>query len=108
MFHHLILFSFKPHLDERDILPLLSALAALRRDIPQICSCSYGRNDAVNLHNKHYQYGLVMHFATRRDRQQYQCHPLHQQFIAVRIAPALLDAVVLDFEDLAHGEGTQA
>lgn len=101
MFHHVILLDFQPHLAEADALSLLAQLGRLRRDIPQIRDYRYGRNDSSQLGDPHYRYGLVMRFDTREDRLRYQSHPLHQAFVATRIAPLLRAALVLDFEDLA-------
>ncbi|AXA92280.1 Dabb family protein [Massilia sp. YMA4] len=100
MYYHVILMRFAPAVTAQQAEHALHALGQLRTQIPQILSYSYGPNDPANPHQRGFGHGFVMGFAGRAERDAYQQHPAHLDFIGTCLEPLLEDAAVFDFDDL--------
>jgi hypothetical protein len=94
MYFHVILLRFAP------AVPLQQADDAMRARIPEIRSYHYGRNDPDNPHHRGFTHAFVMGFAGRAERDAYQQHPAHLDFISTHLEPMLEDSLVFDFHDM--------
>jgi hypothetical protein len=75
MLKHVVLFKFKPEVNEIDIVELEKALAALPGAIPEIQEYAFGRD--VIRSERSYDFALVSGFADLKAMERYQKHPNH-------------------------------
>jgi hypothetical protein len=100
MYFHVILLRFAPAVTLQQADDAMRALGDLRRRIPEIQSYRYGRNDPDNPHHREFTHAFVMGFAGRTERDAYQQHPAHLDFISTHLEPMLADSLVFDFHDM--------
>ncbi len=75
--NHIVLLTFKPSIEKKDIENIMLSLYNLRKSIPQIKSFSWGENNSPENLHRGYSYGFVMEFEDETDRQIYLDHPQH-------------------------------
>lgn len=104
-YNHIILFKFKPEVDEQKAQILLQGIGMLQTRISEIEHFRYGRNDRDNGHNAGFEYAFVMEFHSKQARDRYQNHPAHQDYIQTQLEPFIEDAIVFDCAPIAIKRG---
>ncbi len=95
MLHHIVLFKFKPDIDNEQIAALENMLDALPDQIIEIQLYEFGRD--VVRSDRSYDFALVSGFANLAAMQRYQVHPEHQKVIA-HVREICADVCAVDFE----------
>ena len=93
-FVHMVWLSFQPHATPAQIAACGDAVLALKAQIPQIESISFGANVTSRTPHSH---GLCVVFARAEDLPVYDAHPAHQAVVKTHIAPLKLAVAALDF-----------
>ncbi|MGD9017957.1 MAG: Dabb family protein [Desulfobacterales bacterium] len=95
MLHHIVLFKFKPDVDEAAVKDLEDRLDALPNTIKEIQTYEFGRD--IVRSERSYDFALVSGFANLEAMKRYQVHPDHQKVID--LVRALCDDIrAVDFE----------
>lgn len=94
---HIVLLAFKPSLSKKDIENIMLTLGALKKDIPQMMSFSWGENNSPENLHQGYSHGFIMEFKNDADRQIYLDHPLHEIAKEKLIAALAHSALVFDY-----------
>lgn len=90
---HIVLLPFKPSLSKNEIEKIMLAIGALKKEIHQIVSFSWGENNSPENLHRGYLHGFVMEFKNNKDREIYLEHPLHIKIAQEIILPALVDGI---------------
>lgn len=104
MIKHIVLCKFAPHVSDTQLELLFNKLAQIRHtEIPQIKTISFGRNCSIESLNKDFNYGLVIEFQNKQDRDIYVQHSAHIKFVKDDLMPlmdndVMSNALVLDYE----------
>lgn len=102
MIQHIVLVSFKPSVSEPEALGLLAEMKKLQDTIPQIRSCTYGKNNSPEGLSQGFEYCFVMTFNNAEDRAIYLEHPAHVAVAQEKVMPALENgvksAIIFDYD----------
>ncbi len=100
-------FKFKESATPEQIKAVEEGFAALKGNIPQIISQKWGTmTKPDDRQAKGFSHGLLLTFATEKDRDAYMTHPAHRELIK-RVAPIMADITVFEFWDRVN-RGTAA
>jgi len=97
---HIVLLPFKPSISKAEIEKMMSSMANLKKNIPQILSFSWGENNSPENLHQGYLHGFVMEFKNTIDRKIYLDHPEHVKIASEVILPALIkdsSPIVFDY-----------
>ncbi len=105
MIQHIVLFTLKPSMSEKEAFGLLEQMKKLQDPIPEIHTCTYGKNNSPEGLNQGFEYCFVMTFKNEEDRTTYLEHPAHIDLAQNTVIPCLENgfesAVVFDYD--MHG-----
>ena len=93
---HVVMFGFNESSSETDIRGVVDAFAALPKQIPEIASFEYGKNNSPENLNDGLTHCFLVTFASEADREAYLPHPAHKAFVEV-LKPHLKKVVVIDY-----------
>ncbi len=95
MLHHIVLFKFKPKVDEAAVKDLEDRLDALPNAIKEIQTFEFGRD--IVRSERSYDFALVSGFANLEAMKRYQVHPDHQKVLDL-VRTLCDDIRAVDFE----------
>lgn len=95
MLHHIVLFKFKPDIDDAKIKALEQRLEALPNAITEIQTYEFGRD--IVRSDRSYDFALVSGFANLDAMKRYQVHPDHQKVLEL-VRSICDDVKAVDFE----------
>ena len=77
MLLHVVLFNFKPEVDERKVQEIFSACYEKLKPIPGVMSLSAGKTIKPD---SEFEYAISMYFENPDVLQEYREHPAHVEF----------------------------
>ena len=95
MIRHVVMFRWKPGVEEAHVAALTAAFQRLPGLIPQIVSYAYGADLGVAANN--FDYAVTAEFASVDDFAAYRDHPEHQAVVQTFIAPHIEDRHAVQF-----------
>jgi len=95
MIRHILLLQFAADTSEDQIADMFSQFCDLQTSIDGIQSIDFGVNNNPEGLHKQFTHAAVVTFTTKKARDQYLPHPVHQQFKNI-LTPLLADLIVLD------------
>jgi hypothetical protein len=95
MFHHMVMFRFKPETTQSQIDAITTGLATLPDQIVELASYRFGPDAAVT--DGSWDYGVVADFTHEADYPVYSSHPAHIAVIAERITPVVDEIARVQF-----------
>lgn len=96
MIHHMVLFKFKPDIDDDAKLQFAAALSSLKGEIGAIKSLSHGSNFSER--SQGFDYALSVLVEDRDGLESYRVHPSHKQVLEEIILPAIESSLAVDYE----------
>ena len=96
MYIHMFAFRFKPEVTHTKKHEIVTAIRALRHDIPELLETHVGLNESPR--GQGYELGGVMKFADPAAFQRYNAHPTHQKLLSWLLP--LIDPIEVDFPSL--------
>ena len=96
MFHHAVMFGFKPGTTDEQVASMIEGLGALPATIPTIRRYNFGRDAGVNAGNS--DFAVVAEFDDRDGYLVYRDHPAHVTVVRERIAPFVAQRSAVQFE----------
>ena len=93
MYIHMFAFRFKPNVTEEQKQKIVTAIQALRDDIPEVLETWVGRNESPR--GQGYELGGVMKFADKVACDRYGAHPVHQKLLSWLMP--LIEPIEVDF-----------
>lgn len=96
MVEHVVLFKTKPGTTDEQKQNLITALKALKDQIPGIVHLTAGPNFSDR--SQGYDLGLSVRFEDRASLDAYGPHPAHQACVAQFVIPIREDIIVADYE----------
>ena len=96
LLRHVVLFKFKPEVNNEQIQEVVDAFAALPEKIDAIHDFEHGTDVSVEGKTEGFTHAFVVTFETTNGRDAYLPHPAHQDFVAF-VRPRLDKVLVFDF-----------
>jgi hypothetical protein len=93
----MVLFAFKPSVDEEQRRKLLAMLADLPRQFPQMRGFQLGAN--VSKRDNRYSHGMTMSFNTLSDLEYYLNSERHEKFVRENFAPSIEERAIVSIVD---------
>ncbi|MDB5872968.1 MAG: hypothetical protein JWQ07_2410 [Ramlibacter sp.] len=97
MIRHMVLFSFKPSVDQDQRHQLLDLLAELPRQFPDMQGFQLGVN--VSKRDRRFSHGMTMGFATLGDLEKYLDSERHERFVRENFAPLIEERAIVSIVD---------
>jgi len=96
-YRHIVLFQFRPTVDDATLKTIEKAFADLAAHLPFVVDFEGGRDSSPEGLNQGLTHCFVVSFASPADRDKYIPHPAHQEFIRRYVDPYVEKACVVDF-----------
>ncbi len=96
MIEHLVLFQWKPEAPAKAIAQAMTALRALKGQIPGIVDLTCGENFSPR--SQGYTHALTVRLTDRAALDAYGPHPAHQRVVQEFIAPIRGSVLSLDYQ----------
>lgn len=93
---HVVLFKFKPEVDQQQIQQVVREFAALEKKIDAIVDWEGGKDVSVEGFARGYTHCFVVTFVDEKGRDAYLPHPAHQAFVDL-VKPKLESVLVIDY-----------
>lgn len=87
MIKHIVLLSWKEGVSKESIESVTAGFSALRDEIPEIVSYSFGKDAGIYRGNA--DYALVAEFRTEAEFKAYVVHPSHQKLVSEITGPIM-------------------
>jgi hypothetical protein len=97
MIRHMVLFAFKPSVDEELRCKLLAMLADLPRQFPEMRGFQLGVN--VSKRDNRCSHGMTMSFNTLSDLENYLNSERHENLVQENFAPIIKERVIVSIVD---------
>jgi Stress responsive A/B Barrel Domain len=97
MIRHMVLFAFKPSVDEELRCKLLAMLADLPRQFPEMRGFQLGVN--VSKRDNRCSHGMTMSFNTLSDLENYLNSERHENLVRENFAPIIKERVIVSMVD---------
>ncbi|MDB5583107.1 MAG: hypothetical protein JWR80_8283 [Bradyrhizobium sp.] len=97
MIRHMVLFAFKPSVDEEQRRELLTKLADLPRQFPDMRDFQLGTN--VSKRDNRYSHGMTMSFQALNELEDYLNSDIHEKFVRESFAPIIQERAIVSIID---------
>ena len=97
MIKHVVLLKWKPEVTPSQVEAVSAAFDALRQEIPEIVSYTFGPDAGIYRGNA--DYALVAEFRNEADLQAYVNHPRHQALMAEVTGPIMASFQSIQFKE---------
>lgn len=95
MIRHVLLFSFRPEVNERRREELLEGLRALPRLFPEMRGFELGRNESRR--DATFDYGMTLTFDSSEALYRYLDSERHEDFVSQRFRPVISSRAIVTF-----------
>ena len=96
LLRHVVLFKFKPESTPEDIQKVVTAFAALPKQIDTIVDFEWGTDVGVENLSQGFTHCFLVTFRTAEARDAYLPHPAHKKFVEL-VKPVLEKPMVVDY-----------
>jgi 2,3-dihydroxy-p-cumate/2,3-dihydroxybenzoate 3,4-dioxygenase len=97
MVRHMVLFAFKPSVDEEQSSKLLAMLADLPMRFPEMRDFQLGVN--VSRRDHRYSHGMTMSFESLGDLEGYLNSEVHEEFVREIFSPMIEERAIVSIVD---------
>ncbi len=96
LLRHVVLFKFKPTVNDSILNNIENSFSELQTKIPEIIDFEWGTNNSPEGLDKGFTHCFFVSFKNEEARATYLPHPAHQEFVAM-VGPFVEDVTVIDY-----------